>query len=234
MRTLSPFASRIAVSFPESRGYFPTSKVIVTGYPVRQEIIGVDRATAREKLGLPREEKVLLILGGSRGAHRINMAVKRVLPALLNLAEVIHISGHGDEEALRFERERLPERLREKYRLHPYLHQEMAWALAAADLAVARAGASTLGEFPAAGLPSLLVPYPYAAGHQARNADYLVERGAAVKIEDSELEKRLLPTIERLLSDGILARMAEAAGRLAQPEAAKRMVRELKALGEGD
>ncbi|HAL61618.1 MAG TPA: UDP-N-acetylglucosamine--N-acetylmuramyl-(pentapeptide) pyrophosphoryl-undecaprenol N-acetylglucosamine transferase, partial [Chloroflexi bacterium] len=127
--------------------------------------------------------------------------------------------------------ERLPEELQQRYRIHAYLHEEMPWALAAADLAVSRAGASTLGEFPAAGLPSILVPYPYAAGHQERNANYMVESGAAVKIKDGDLKTCLLPVVERLFADQeVLAQMARAARGLAQPQAAQRMVNELRAL----
>ena len=107
----------------------------------------------------------------------------------------------------------------------------MPWALAAADLALSRAGASTLGEFPAAGLPSILVPYPYAAGHQERNANYMVESGAAVEIKDADIEVSLLPVVQRFFADEeVLAQMARAARGLAQPEAAQRMVNELRTL----
>lgn len=231
VRALAPIASRVALSFAESKGYFAPQKSVVTGYPVRQEIVTLDKATAREELGISREEKLLLILGGSRGAHKINLAVCQTLSELLKICRVVHIGGYEDERRLKEERERLPKELRERYRIHAYLHEEMPWALAAADLAVSRAGASTLGEFPAAGLPSILVPYPYAAGHQERNANYMVESGAAVKIKDADLEASLLLVVERLFAnEEILAQMARAAHRLAQPQAAQRMVNELRAL----
>jgi len=231
VRTLAPIASRVALSFSESKGYFAPQKSVVTGYPVRQEIATLDKATAREELGISPEEKLLLVLGGSRGAHKINLALSQNLPELLKICRLIHICGYEDEGWLKGERERLSKGLQERYRIHAYLHEEMAWALVAADLVLSRAGASTLGEFPAAGLPSILVPYPYAARHQERNAHYLVEKGAAVKIKDEELETSLLPAVERLFAnEEVLTEMARAARALAQPDAARRMVNELRAL----
>lgn len=231
VRALAPIASRVALSFAESKGYFAPQKSVVIGYPVRQEIVTLDKATAREELGIGLEEKLLLVLGGSRGAHKINLAVSQTLPELLKICRVIHIGGYEDEGWLKEERERLPQELQERYRIHAYLHEEMPWALAAADLALSRAGASTLGEFPTAGLPSILVPYPYAAGHQERNANFMVKSGAAIKIVDADLKDSLPPVVERVFADEeVLAQMARAAHRLAQPQAAQRMVSELRAL----
>jgi UDP-N-acetylglucosamine--N-acetylmuramyl-(pentapeptide) pyrophosphoryl-undecaprenol N-acetylglucosamine transferase len=100
----------------------------------------------------------------------------------------------------------------------------MPLAMAAADLVVARAGAATLGEFPAMALPSILVPYPYSGQHQEVNADYLVSRGAAVKLADADLDRQLPPTILALLEDPqALAALGRAASSLAQPDAADRI-----------
>ncbi|OQA39044.1 MAG: UDP-N-acetylglucosamine--N-acetylmuramyl-(pentapeptide) pyrophosphoryl-undecaprenol N-acetylglucosamine transferase [Chloroflexi bacterium ADurb.Bin325] len=125
----------------------------------------------------------------------------------------------------------LPIDLLARYRPYPYLHEEMVQALAAADLVVARAGASVLGEFPARGLPSILAPYPHAGQHQDANAAYLADHGAAVVIVDSDLSARLAPTILELLdAPGELQGMSQAAARLCQPEAAYNIARVLTEL----
>ncbi len=108
----------------------------------------------------------------------------------------------------------------------------MPLALAAADLVVARAGASTLGEFPALALPSILAPYPYSGQHQEVNADYLAQRGAAIRLPDAQLSTQLAPTVLRLLSDPAeLDAMSQAARALAQPAAAEAIGQESAAAG---
>jgi len=108
----------------------------------------------------------------------------------------------------------------------------MTDALLAANLVVARAGAGTLGEFPAVGVPSVLVPYPHAGAHQAVNAAYLADRGAAVVVSDGDLAARLAPVVLDLLRDGKRrAEMAAAASRLAVPDAARTIAHELLRLG---
>jgi UDP-N-acetylglucosamine--N-acetylmuramyl-(pentapeptide) pyrophosphoryl-undecaprenol N-acetylglucosamine transferase len=115
----------------------------------------------------------------------------------------------------------LPAELRAYYRPYPYLHDEMGAAFRAADLVLARAGASMLGECPAFGLPSILVPLTFAWRYQKVNADYLTERGAAVQLVDETLAETLRPTVEKLLYDpATLERMAAAAAALDRPNAA--------------
>ena len=234
IRVLSRFAQRVAVTFEEVRRYFPPGKAVVTGYPVRAEFLAADRATARQRFGLDAGLRTVTIFGGSRGAHSINVATAQALPALLAHGQVIHISGQRDAEVMQRAREALPAPQRERYKLYPYLHQGMAEALAAADVVVARAGASTLGEFPAVGVPGVLVPYPHAGQHQQRNADYLAQRGAAVIVDDAALSDQLRPTILRLLDDeATLREMARRARSLAQPDAAAQIVGVLRGLNHG-
>ena len=231
VRRLSRWASRVAVSFAEAASFFEEGKAVVTGYPVRREFFGVDKVQARARLQLEPDSPVVTVFGGSRGAHSIDMAVARVLPDLLKESQVIHIcSPNGATEAV-INREKLPPQLRERYRLYACLHEEMPQALAAADLVVARAGASTLGEFPALGLPSILIPYPYSGQHQDANAEYMVSHGAAIKIADTNLQQELLPVITDLLKDEEkLAQMGQHAQALSRPEAAHRIAAELRSL----
>ncbi len=231
LKFLARFASVIAITAEEGRRYFaPTARVEVTGYPVRPELAAWQRGPARAHLGLDPELFTLLVTGGSKGAQTINRPVLAALPALLAEMQVIHISGQVDWPAVEAAKASLPPELAARYFPFPYLH-EMGAALAAADLAVSRAGASVLGEYPLFGLPAILVPYPFAWRYQKVNAAYLVGRGAALLLENERLADHLIPTIERLRRDPRqLAAMSQAMRTLARPDAANRLaglVREL-------
>jgi UDP-N-acetylglucosamine--N-acetylmuramyl-(pentapeptide) pyrophosphoryl-undecaprenol N-acetylglucosamine transferase len=225
IKVTSRLATKVAVSFPEVAHYFP-GKAVVTGYPVRPELLAAEKPAARSSLGLQPDLPVLLVFGGSRGARSINRALLAALPQLLPRCQVVHVSGQLDwpevEQTTKGLVESLSPDLLERYHPYPNLHDEMVQALAAADLAVTRAGASVLGEFPARGLPSILAPYPYAGQHQDANAAYLADRDAAVVIADTDLSARLAPTILELLdAPGELQGISQAAARLARPDAAQ-------------
>ena len=231
IRMLSRLATRVAVSFSEAEQFFPKDKVFVSGYPVREAFLKANKATAREAFQLDSHAPTLTVLGGSRGARSINRAVSAVLEPLLDTCQVIHISGRLDAAEMNARQDGLSPALKKRYRLYPYLHKELPLALAAADLILARAGAATLGEFPALGLPSILVPYPYAGAHQEANVDFLVRHGAAVRVADAELDHRLLPTVRALLGKGEkLTQMGQRARELARPDAADRLAQEIRKL----
>lgn len=225
VRAIARLAQRVAVTAIESLRRLPGAKSVVTGYPVRQEFWQVTRAEGRARLGLEAEEKVVFVTGASSGAHSINKALASDLPGLLQLCAVVHLCGYADEPWLEEIRRALPDELRNRYHLFAYLHDDTPWAMAAADLAICRAGASALGELPAVGLPAVLVPYPYAGGHQKLNARYLTRNGAAVILDDGDLDD-MLPLVGELLHDETRLRsMREASRRLARPEAAGRIAR---------
>jgi len=231
VRMLARWADRVAVSFQGVASYFAPEKVMVSGYPVRRALLEGASFAARQRLGLD-DDLTLLVFGGSRGARSINRAVGANLAELCRAAQVVHVSGSGDHDEMSRLADSLDAERRARYHLYPYLHEEMTDALLAANLVVARAGAGTLGEFPAVGLPSVLVPYPHAGAHQAVNAAYLADRGAAVVIDDGDLAERLAPVVLDLLRDGgRRAAMAAAAGRLAVPDAARTIAQTLIQLG---
>ncbi len=233
IQTMSRFAARVAVTSEESCHYFDPKKVVVTGYPVRSEILTLSRSKARQALGLDPTAKVLLVFGGSKGARSINQALMAGLESLLPICQVVHISGQLDTDWVTEAARNLPETMRERYHHYDYLH-DMPLALVAADLAVARAGAATLGEFPAAGLPAVLVPYPYSGQHQNPNADHMARNGAARVLLDAELGEKLVPTLLELLDDApswqALGAMSASARSLARPDAAEAIAEQLRSL----
>jgi len=227
LKTTSRYADHVAVSTDESMEYFPgRSGITVTGYPVRPELSTTSVEIARQTLGLSEDLPTLLVFGGSKGARSINRALLSVLEDLLYEMQVVHISGKFDWDEVKTARAKISGERQERYRAFPYLHEEMGAALRAADLVISRAGASTLGEFPAFGLPAILVPYPHAWRYQRVNAAFLEERGAAIVIEDSELTDQFLPQVRALMGEQIrLDEMRQAMRRLAKPAAANHIAR---------
>ncbi len=224
IRLMGHLATKIAIPTPEASAKWRNGKVTVTGYPVRPFFWMVDKEEGRRRLGLEMDEGVLLVMGASQGAKSINEAVAHWLPELLELCQVVHISGPAHFDWLRERSRSLSAQLQLRYHLYPYMHEELPWAMAAADLAITRAGASVLGELPAVGLPAILVPYPYAGGHQWHNAHYLEAEGAAIVVADKDLKRKLLPLVGILLSDvAKRAKMAMAMRRLARPHAAQHL-----------
>jgi UDP-N-acetylglucosamine--N-acetylmuramyl-(pentapeptide) pyrophosphoryl-undecaprenol N-acetylglucosamine transferase len=234
IRVTSRAADNVAVSFPEVVRHFG-AKAVVTGYPVRAELFATEKHQAWAALGLSAELPVLLVFGGSRGARSINRALIAALPELLPRCQVVHATGTVDWQDAQAEVAalKLAPELALRYHGQPYLNN-MTQALVAADLAVARAGAATLGEFPAARLPAILSPYPYAGQHQEANAAYLADRGAALVIPDAELGARLKETVIGMLDrPERLQTMAEASAALARPDAADNIAGELIRLASG-
>lgn len=229
LSTLARFADTIAITAEDSSRYFKHSKrITLTGYPTRADLTKWTRPDARRSLNLTDESPVLLVLGGSKGAHSINNAVLANLPALVEMAQVIHITGELDWPNIAGIQSA-------RYHAFPYLHEQMGAALAAADLVVSRAGASTLGEYPLFGLPAVLVPYPHAWRYQQVNANYLTQRGAAVMLDDGKISEQFLPTVVDLLNQPQkLASMRAAMQRLCHPEAAAEISRQLLALCPGE
>jgi UDP-N-acetylglucosamine--N-acetylmuramyl-(pentapeptide) pyrophosphoryl-undecaprenol N-acetylglucosamine transferase len=227
-RLLAARARRVCLAFPipgrEGERY------LVTGRPVPAAIGTADRAAARKRFGIPPEDRCLLVFGGSQGARSINLCALDAFvgdgPAARDRGyHVLHITGHRDYELAR---ERIDGAAVERYTLLEF-EPNLADALAASDLVVARAGGSVF-ELAAAGRPAILVPYPHAtARHQHSNAAWMADAGAATVIEDDALDPaELARAVGALFADQErLETMATASRSLARPDAARRIADEV-------
>lgn len=230
-RAIGRFATRVAVSFPPTLDAFPGNSFI-SGTPIRS-FAGIDRTAARHAFGLDAGERLLLVFGGSQAVVRMNAAVADALPRLLGEWHVLHLPGDAGMAAAGAARQALPESLRPRYTAEPFLTDRMADALVAADLVVGRAGSSTCAELAAAGVASILVPYPFAGAHQRYNARYLAEEGAAIVVADEDFTAdRLVTETTGLLDGARRSAIAAAARRLGRPDAAHALADELLALAE--
>lgn len=212
-RVLGKFVGRVFVSFDDRFRGFPPVKVTRTGNPVRADIAGMKRTEAADR-------RNLLILGGSQGAKAINDAVVAALPQLMSArVNILHQTGAADEARIR---QAYVQAGADPSGVHGFI-EGMAKAYAWADVALCRAGASTIFELAATGTPSVLVPFPFAAhDHQRVNAEHLANLGAAVLIAQKDLSaQKLADTVAGLLGDTArLAAMSRSARTFARPEAA--------------
>lgn len=227
-RFMAGAADEVWGAFEETAAFFGR-KFVTTGIPVRSEIYArPTQVEARRSLGLDPKLTCAIIFGGSQGARSINVATsgmvaRRRLPPNW---QILHIAGERDHTWMAAERK--VEANENRYHLVPYL-DKMELAYAAADVAVCRAGASTLAELAVVGLPSILIPYPHAADdHQRKNADVFVRHDAAVMIEDKKLDSdSLYWSLLDVLEPNKLAAMRFGAATLAHPRALQLMIERL-------
>ena len=195
-RILGNFADKIFVTYAQTKTYFPQTKVILSGNPVRAAFVG-DRSKEKEK----RDYRQLLVFGGSQGAEAINNSIMGILPQLQNMknkVNVLHQTGSRQAEEIK----KAYEQFGIQAKVTPFI-VDMAGAYADADLIICRAGATSLAEITAAGKAAILIPYPWAASdHQLKNAQALATEGAALMIPERELNGgKLFGAIENLLRD---------------------------------
>jgi UDP-N-acetylglucosamine--N-acetylmuramyl-(pentapeptide) pyrophosphoryl-undecaprenol N-acetylglucosamine transferase len=209
----------VLLGFKECAQFFPLVRTEVTGTPIRSELKAIERSEARRRLGLRDDLTTLLVMGGSQGATGINQAMIKALPFLHDLQlQVIHLSGRRDEQLMtdNYRRENIPAFVA------PF-HHAMEELYSASDFAIARSGAASLSELAVFGLPSILIPYPYAAeDHQTRNAEIFVRADAAILLKESEIVTDVLAQMIRSVTNNRerLARMSQNARRLAPTDAA--------------
>jgi len=227
-KTLSRWARAVAATYTESaRLFVHADRVVVTGNPVRPAVMHADRARGRSALGLPDGALVLLVFGGSRGARHLNSTIVSLRDRLLAVPElyIIHVAGAAEADTVRAALEAAGGDADGRWRVLGYL-DDMGSALAASDLVVARAGATSIAEITALGIPAVLVPYPYATDdHQTKNAGAVVAHGGAELVADDELgQERFGDVVLSLLCDADRrANMATASRALGRPDAAQRV-----------
>ena len=232
-RLIAPLASARAVAWPSTIERAPWNRgdTFVTGTPVRS-FGGRDRNAARTRLGLPSTIPLLLVFGGSQRVMRFESALAGSLPELLRGWQVLHVAADGLDHAEAM-RAALPDELQPRYLPVSFLQGgAMEDALVSADLLLGRAGASTLAEAAILGLPSIIVPYPYAGGHQRANAKELAAVGGAIVIDDAALtSEELQRVVAQLTPAPARQRVGAAAASLARPAAAQQITDILLRLG---
>jgi UDP-N-acetylglucosamine--N-acetylmuramyl-(pentapeptide) pyrophosphoryl-undecaprenol N-acetylglucosamine transferase len=214
-RVMAPLTSVATIAFEEARGQIWRVPVELAGYPVRDSFTAPNAAAARATLGVPQDEPLLVVMGGSQGAHAINQALLADLERLLTSAHVVHVSGQRDYVELTTERDRLPEAMRQRYHLFDFIDRGFADLLAAADVVVSRAGATSVAELSAVGTAAVLIPGTFGAGHQIATARAMAGAGAALLLPESDLASGglagvlldLLADPERLRSIGKSSRL---------------------------
>lgn len=233
VRATARLASALAVSFEATCAALGSgASCYVTGTPIR-DVAGIDRLAARERLGIGAGERLVVLFGGSQAVRRLNDAVREALPALVERAHLIHVTGPDALAAASAARASLPAARQTRYRPAAFLGEDLLDALAAADLVVGRAGSSTLAEATAFGLPMVVVPYPHAGAHQRANAAVLADAGAAELIPDEAFDAAALLAAVAILDDPLRhATMAAAARALGRPGSAAAVAEILLALAE--
>jgi UDP-N-acetylglucosamine--N-acetylmuramyl-(pentapeptide) pyrophosphoryl-undecaprenol N-acetylglucosamine transferase len=225
-------ARKIFLQWESSRQHFDKdqAKCVVTGCPIRKSIITKsDKREAKSALGLEPDKKLLVVMGGSQGGRNVNRAVMVCLKGMGSREDwqILHLTGKEDKKQVSKDYEQAGIAVT----VWAYTEQ-MDKVLAGAELVIGRAGASSLAELTAAGVPSILLPYPYHKDqHQTRNAEVLAAAGAAKIVTDTRDEEKTAKALAAVLGDSMieepLQQMADAALQLGKPEAARRVAEEL-------
>lgn len=191
-RLCVPFVNTICLTFPESEKYFKDKKkILITGTPVRSELLNGDAKKGREFCHFSADKKIILVIGGGLGAKKINETIRFLLPQLLEKYQIVHLCGKG----------KLSQDFQNKngYMQFEYLHEELPDVMAPADFIISRAGANSLYELLALKKPHILIPLPTAGsrGDQIDNANYFACLGLSQVISEEELTpEKLLTKIE--------------------------------------
>ncbi|VDG30552.1 undecaprenyldiphospho-muramoylpentapeptide beta-N-acetylglucosaminyltransferase [Lactobacillus sp.] [Lactiplantibacillus mudanjiangensis] len=228
---LSHFVDRIAISFESARSQFPEKKVVMTGNPRAQQVVNIKRTAALQALGLADDQPTALIFGGSRGAARINAATLEAIPELNQRSyQTLFVTGqvHYDQLMAKLGETKLAANVK----IVPYI-KNMPAILPEIAAILGRAGATSIAEITALGIPSILVPSPYVTNdHQTKNAQSLVDSGAAKLVKEADLTgASLLAALDSLmLHADARESMAAHAKQLGQPAAADQLLQVLESV----
>ena len=224
---MSKFVERVAVAYTEAEKYFPAPQVVITGNPTGEYLLHGDAAKARGLFHLLESKKIIFVLGGSQGARSINNKILNILPDLLHKYQVIHQTGEKNfEEVTKKAGELGIKAGHDGYHPLAFYGDELADILAASDLVITRAGATTLGEIAAAGKAAIVIPLDSAANdHQRMNAYSLAKNGSCLVLEENNLgEHMLLKKIEEIMiNDELRAKMEKNIKVFYHPDAADKI-----------
>jgi len=224
-RILASFAKKIIISFETAKEYFSPEKTILLGNPVREELTQGSREEGKKLFELTLEKPVVLVMGGSQGAQRINEIVLNTLPRLLEKCEIIHVCGEKNYKQIETSSQK------KLYHLLPFLEEEkLKHAYAVSDIIVSRAGAGGIFEIAATGKPSILLPLSTAASdHQKKNAWALTKIGGAIALEEKNITMNMfLDAVFELIDDPEKARrMGEKAKSFYKPDTNRKIVEEI-------
>jgi len=223
-RLLAKISRKVAISFKQTNTYFKRKDVICTGNPIRSNLKRMGSDVARRSLEIDEHKFSILVFGGSQGSSFINQIAIELAKSFSDKQkeklQVIHITGDKDKQDVL----QSYTRFNVRSKVIAYL-QDMNLAYSAADLVICRAGASTLSEINYFGLGAILIPYPYAYGHQLINAKFMQDQGAAFVIEqDDNCLANLKELTNRILQDDLLlAKMAKASQNLSNNKASEKL-----------
>ncbi|MGX7203889.1 undecaprenyldiphospho-muramoylpentapeptide beta-N-acetylglucosaminyltransferase [Enterococcus pingfangensis] len=221
---LSRFADKVGICFPDAAQYFPENKTVLVGNPRAQEVVTSGKSEVLGQYGLSTAIPTVLIFGGSQGALKINQAVIQALPKFSQKDyQVLYASGdrYYTELSEKFDVEKISRNLS----LQPYINN-MKDVMANVDLLIGRAGATSIAEFTALGLPAILIPSPYVTNdHQTKNAQSLVNAGAVQMITDADLTgENLVESVDGIMNNAEKREtMAKASRQEGIPDAAERL-----------